>query len=152
MNIVDKFGELFGWNYYETNTYLFLILQPTIYIILGILTIILNLHIIFKYKSSLIVTIIFVSIAVIGVWHSWYWWREFSINTLPFLDNPTQLAKNVIKQLWQEGKTCEGYEKINFQRYVFYFLWYITIFILINIPQLVYKRNIKQSQKLQSCQ
>ncbi len=35
IEIVRKFGEMLGWNYYETNTYLFLVAQPIIYIVLG---------------------------------------------------------------------------------------------------------------------
>jgi hypothetical protein len=146
IDIVDKFGKLFGWNYYETNTYLFLVAQPVIYVILGLITAALNLHVTIKYKPSVMFTIILSVIAVIGLWHSYYWWNNFSTNTLPFLDNPTQLAKDVIKQMWQEGKTPEGYERINYQRYVFYFLAYVAMSVIINIPQFVYKRNRKRGK------
>jgi len=44
IEIVRKFGEWLGWNYYETNTYLFLVAQPIIYILLGLLTAILNFY------------------------------------------------------------------------------------------------------------
>ncbi len=140
IDIVDQFGKLVGWNYYETNTYLFLVAQPVIYVILGITTAALNLHVAIRYKPSVVFTVILSVIAVIGLWHGYYWWNEFATNTLPHLDNPTQLAKDVIKQMWLEGKTPEGYERINYRRYVFYFLGYVMMFIIVNIPQFVYKR------------
>ena len=146
IDIVDKFGKLFGWNYYETNTYLFLVAQPVIYMILGLITAAINLHVVIKHRPSMVFTIILVVIAVIGLWHCYYWWNEFSTNTMPHLDNPTQLAKDVIKQMWQEGKTCEGYERINYRRYVFYFLGYVAMFIIVNIPQCVYKRKKKRGE------
>lgn len=147
IEIVRKFGEMLGWNYYETNTYLFLVAQPIIYIVLGLLTAVLNVYVVIKYKPSTVWTIVFVVIAIVGLEHSWYWWNEFAVNTLPFLDNPTQLAKDVIKLLWQEGKTCDGYETVNYQRYVYYFLGYVIMFFIINLPQFVYKRKYKASRR-----
>ena len=92
-------------------------------------------------------TVIFVVIGIVGLGYAVYWWNEFRINTLPFLDDPTQLAKDVIKQLWQEGKTNSGYEQVNYKLYVYYFLEYVVGFILINLPQYVYRRMHKKGVK-----
>ena len=146
IDIVDKFGKMVGWNYYETNTYLFLVAQPVIYMVLGLVTAALNLHVTIKYRPSVVITVILSAMAVIGLWHSCYWWNEFATNTLPFLDNPTQLAEDVIKQMWQEGKTTDGYERINYRRYVFYFIGYVVLSVVVNIPQFIYKRNKKRGK------
>lgn len=74
-------------------------------------------------------------IIIVALGFSLYWIYKFSIDTLPYLNNPTQLAKDVIKELWEEGRTHSGYEVVNYQRYVYYFLEYIAGFVIVNIPQ-----------------
>lgn len=138
--LTEGIGLLFGWNYYETQTYLFLVLQPAIYILLGVITMLANAYTAFKCKNILL-RCVFVIIAAIGGYYAYKWWGVFSTDYLPYLGDATELCKREMRSMWKEGKTQSGYELINYQRFVYYFIIYSVAAIIANIPQYLYRKH-----------
>ena len=137
------FGQLFGWNYCETQTYLFLLAQPIIYIILGIITVCINFAAIIRYKLSFWQYCVLSVVIVLALSGIVYFLPELISN---IREDPVIACERAMADMMSAAGNKECiYEQINYIRYVYSFIAILLLSILVNIPQKVFrKRNLKR--------
>lgn len=134
------FGNCFGWNYYETQTYLFLITIPAIYVVLAWITLILNAQAMIKYRPSIIPLSIFVSCAFVAAIYA----VLSSACLLELFSTPdfdaTQVCKDAMKYMREEvNGDFADYMIMNFIYFVYLPVVLVGTLIVCNIPHTVYR-------------
>ena len=145
------FGNLFGWNYYETKTYLFLVGQPAIYALLGWLTVVLNGYTIIKYKPDIVPISLLASATIISDVIAIAYSINMYHHLLPALYDPVQAFKEEIANNMETARLEEdsimAYMRIIFFEYVLFFIVALETLTICNLPHIIYIYRKRKKRK-----
>lgn len=136
-SMVSCVGKLVGWNYYEANTYIFLIGQPIIYILLGLYTAYRNIRSAIKYKTYW--GPVWVTIAVVALLGC-LWWGCVAAESISSPLSAEELCKKDMEWMRSWSRTQSDYEHINYLRFIYPFIAVIIVNILALLPQYIYRK------------